>query len=390
LFPRWAAGREIERLRRRILVIVGIPKEIKDQEYRVAATPMGVAELTAGGHTVLIQTGSGGPSGFTDEEYSTAGAQLTDDPARLYAQADMIVKVKEPQESEHLYLRQDQIVFGFLGLVTHPGLVEVLLERRVTAIAYDTVQLPDGSIPLMAAMSEISGKLAIQVGAHYLERTQGGLGLLLGGVTGVSAGRAVVLGGGVVGMSAVKAALAMGVHVILITRNQAKLSWFDGAEGGFFEVLEATPGTIAEAVRKADLAVGAVLVPGGATPKLVTRQMVSAMRPGSVVVDVSVDRGGCFETTRPTSHSDPVYEIDGVVHYCVPNMPGAVPRTATQALCNATLPYVLALANDGVDAVRTNAALALGVNTLNGGVTNEALADALGLSSTPALDALGN
>ena len=370
-------------------MIVGVPREIKDQEYRVAAMPTGVAALTAAGHTVLIQTGAGGPSGFADDEYAAAGAVLTDDPTTLYAQADMVVKVKEPQESEHRYLRQDQIVFGFLGLVTHPDLVEVLLKQRVTAIAYDTVQMSDGSIPLMAPMSEISGKLAIQVGAHYLERTQGGRGLLLGGASGVPSARVAILGGGVVGRSAAKAALAMGAHVTVIARSPEKLQRFAGAEGAFLEVLKATPGTIAEAVKEADLAVGAVLVPGGATPKLVTCQMVSAMRAGSVIVDVSVDRGGCFETTRPTSHSDPVYEIDGVLHYCVPNMPGAVPRTATQALSSATIPYLLDLANGGIEAIRSNDALALGVNTLGGRITNAALGSALGLPAISALDALG-
>jgi alanine dehydrogenase len=364
-------------------MIVGIPKEIKDNENRVSTTPAGVAEYVARGHTVLVERAAGAGSGFADSEYAAAGAQLVATPAEVFAQADMIVKVKEPIESEYALLRADQLLFTYLHLAAEERLTRVLMERKVAAVAYETVELADGSLPLLTPMSEVAGRMAVQVGAHYLERVHGGRGLLLGGVAGVLAAEVVILGGGVVGVNAAQVALGMGAKVVIITRSIERLRYLDQVLHGRVTTLASNSRNIADAVRDCDLLVGGVLVPGAKAPKLVTRAMVATMWPGAVIVDVAIDQGGCIETVRPTSHSHPTFVVDGVIHYCVTNMPGAVPRTSTLALSNVTLPYGLALAARGVAAVKDDAALARGVNVYQGHITYPAVAEAFGLESIP-------
>ena len=364
-------------------MIIGIPQEIKDHEYRVALTPAGAASLTQEGHQVLVQRGAGGNSGFADEEYSTRGARLVDRPEEAFA-ADMVVKVKEPLESEYSMLRPGLVLFTYLHLAGVPELAAVLLEKRVTAIAYETVQLADGTLPLLTPMSEVAGRLAVQVGAHYLEKAQGGRGVLLAGVPGVPPGKVCILGAGVVGANAALVALGMGAQVTLMNRDANRLRSLSPVLHGNLRTMVSTPESVAEVVQDSELVIGAVLVPGGKAPHVVSREMVSSMKPGSVIVDVSVDQGGCIATTRPTTHSDPVYQVDGVLHYCVTNMPGAVPHTSTQALCNATLPYVLKLANAGAaEAMRQDQSLARGLNTLEGHIAHAAVGEALGLPVAP-------
>jgi alanine dehydrogenase len=371
-------------------MIVGIPKEIKDHEYRVALTPVGAANLVGEGHQVLFQRGAGVGSGFGDEEYVKAGATLLEEPEDLFASAEMVVKVKEPLASEYTMLRPSLVLFTYLHLAGLPDLASILLEKQVTAVAYETVQSPDGNLPLLTPMSEVAGRLAVQVGAHYLERPQGGSGRLLAGVPGVPPAEAVILGAGVVGTNAASVALGMGAHVTIVTRSLERLRYLSQLLHGKLDTAVSTPEAIGLAVKGADLVIGAVLVPGGKAPRMVTREMVSTMRPGSVIVDVSVDQGGCIETTRPTGHSDPTYKVDEVLHYCVTNMPGAVPHTSTQALCNATLPYVMKIAKIGVaHAVKQDQSLARGLNTFDGKVTNEAVALALGLPWMSPEQALG-
>jgi alanine dehydrogenase len=361
-------------------VIVGVPTEIKDHEYRVALTPHGAARLVQEGHQVLVQRGVGLGSGFADSGYVTAGARLVASAADVWSDADLVVKVKEPLGPELELLRQGLVLFTYLHLAAVPDLARVLLEKHVTAIAYETVELPSGELPLLTPMSEVAGRLAIQAGAHYLEKAQGGAGILLSGVPGVPPARVVILGAGVVGSNAATIALGMGARVTLLNRGLDSLRRLSQFLRGNLDTQALTPETVEAAVRDADLLVGAVLVPGGKAPVLVTRQMVRSMRRGSVIVDVSVDQGGCVETVRPTSHSDPVYVEEGVTHYCVPNMPGAVPRTSTQALCNATLPYIVSIARKGaMQALRQDPALAGGLNICCGRVTHPALAAALGL-----------
>ncbi len=364
-------------------MIIGVPKEIKDREYRVAMTPGGVKELVDAGHRVLVQSGAGEGSGFVDAQYQDAGASLVSTAADAW-DAPLVVKVKEPLPEEFGFLRADLTLFTFLHLAAAEELTHELRRRGTLGIAYETVELPDGSLPLLVPMSDVAGRMATQIGAHYLERTNGGEGKLLGGIPGVAPARVVIIGGGVVGTSAAKIALGMGAHVNVIDKDINRLRYLNEVLPGHLTTLSSNTLTIAQAVEQADLLIGAVLVKGAAAPRLVTRAMVGSMQRGSVVVDVAVDQGGCIETSRPTTHSDPTYLVDGVLHYCVANMPGAVPHTSTHALSNATLPYILKLARLGApDAIRSDRALAKGVNTWQGRVTYAAVAETFGLEYTP-------
>lgn len=365
-------------------MIIGVPKEIKDNEYRVSMTPGGVESLVQAGHRVLVEQGAGSGSGFSDAEYAQSGAEIEPSAARVWTQAEMVVKVKEPLRSEYGYLREGLLLFTYLHLAAAPALTEALVQRQVTAIAYETVQRSDGSLPLLTPMSQIAGRMAVQVAACYLERPAGGRGKLLGGVPGVRPSDVVIIGGGTVGTNAAQIALGMGAHVMVIDMSIDRLRYLTEILHGNLSTLSSNPRNIAGAVQRADVVIGAVLKPGAKAPHLVTREMVATMKPGSVVVDVAVDQGGCVETSRPTSHSNPTYLVDGVIHYCVANMPGAVPRTSTYALSNVTLPYTLRLAGQGfVKAVHSDPALALGVNTYKGRITYQAVAEAFGQEYTP-------
>jgi alanine dehydrogenase len=364
---------------------VGVPKEIKDNEFRVGLTPASVTELKAHGHEVLVERGAGQGSGLTDAEFETAGAQLIDTAAEIFDSADLIVKVKEPQASETRMLRRGQVLFTYLHLAPAPELTQQLIASGATCIAYETVTASSGGLPLLTPMSEVAGRLAAQVGAHYLEREAGGRGILLGGVPGVPPADVLVLGAGVAGTHAATIALGMGADVTLIDRNLDALRRASAALGPGVQTLFSTRSAIAERIRRADLVIGTVLVPGAETPKLVTREMVTAMKQGSVIIDISADQGGCCETTRPTTHSKPTYVVDGVVHYCVTNMPGAVPRTSTFALNNATLPFVLAIAAKGwKQAIADDPHLRNGLNVHAGQITCEPVARAQGLPYMPA------
>ena len=361
-------------------MIIGIPKEIKDNEYRVSLTPGGTETLIQAGHQVLVQAGAGEGSGFADEEYAEAGAKIVSDAAGTWDQAKMVMKVKEPLSQEFEFLREGLLLYTYLHLAAEPEVTKQLLKRKVTSVAYETVQLPNGSLPLLTPMSEVAGRMAVQVAAHYLEKMNGGRGKLLGGVPGVRPADVLIIGGGTVGINAAMMALGMGAHVTIIDINADRLRYLDEVLHGRFTTLSSNPRNIADSVRHADVVIGGVLLPGAKAPRLVTREMIKTMNPGSVIVDVAIDQGGCIETARPTSHSDPVYVVDGVIHYCVTNMPGAVPRTSTYALSNATLPYAVKLANLGfVEAVKGDSALAKGVNTCNGHVTCDGVALAHGL-----------
>ena len=368
-------------------MIVGVAREIKDRESRVAATPGGVGEYVAHGHEVLVETGAGAGSGFQDEEYVAAGATMVDDHAGIFAQSDLLLKVKEPVESEYALLRPGQILFTYLHLAADPALTDALRAQGVRAVAYETVQTGTGgamALPLLTPMSEVAGRMAVQIGAHYLERPNGGSGLLLGGVPGVSPARVVIVGGGVVGTNAAAIALGMGAAVTILDRNVDRLRQLEHMLTGRLTLLASNASVIADAVRDADLLIGAVLIAGSKAPRLVTEAMVRAMRAGSVIVDVAIDQGGCIETAHPTSHSAPTYEVGGVLHYCVTNIPGAVPRTSTLALSNVTLPYGLALADHGIAAaVSRDPALAHGVNVFDGQITHPAVASAFGLPFAP-------
>jgi alanine dehydrogenase len=364
-------------------MIIGLPKEVKDDEYRVAMMPGGVRQLVESGHQVLVESGAGKESGFGDDEYKRVGARLVSTAGETW-DADLVVKVKEPQPSEYEHMHPDLVLFTYLHLAAERDLTLEMLQRGVTAIAYETVECPDGSLPLLVPMSEVAGRMAVQVGAQLLEKTRGGRGKLLGGVPGVRPADVSILGAGVVGTNAAQIALGMGAHVILLDVDADRIRYLDQVLHGRLTTLRANPVNIAEAVKKADLFIGAVLVKGARTPRLVTRDMVRTMEPGSVIVDVAVDQGGCVETTRPSTHSDPVRIVDGILHYGVSNMPGAVPRTSTYALSNATLPYLMRLAEEGIPgALRKDPALARGVNVYRGKVTYEAVAEALGLEHTP-------
>lgn len=361
-------------------MIIGVPKEVKDRENRVSTTPAGVSEFVTHGHRVLVERSAGAGSGFSDDEYLRAGAELCDSHAGVFAAAEMIVKVKEPAAAEYDLLRPGQLLFTYLHLAADLAQTQALIRQRVMAVAYETVQEGNGPLPLLTPMSEVAGRMAVQVGAHYLERTNGGRGMLLGGVPGVPGANVAIIGGGVVGANAAQIALGMGANVTIIDRNVERLRFLDLALHGRLHTLASNRSNVAEAVREADLVIGGVLIAGARAPKLVTAGMISTMRAGSVVVDVAIDQGGCFETSRPTSHSDPTYLVDGVIHYCVTNMPGAVARTSTLALANATLPYALELADFGLaDAAAKDPALAKGINVMNGIVTYRAVADAFGL-----------
>jgi len=365
-------------------MIIGVPKEIKDNEYRVSLTPGGVASLVRAGHRVLVQKGAGEGSGFRDEEYALKGATITEEASKVWHDAEMVMKVKEPLPREYDYLREELLLFTYLHLAASEELTRRLLEERVTGIAYETVQLPNRALPLLTPMSEVAGRMAVQIGAHYLERTCGGRGKLLGGVPGVLPSVVVIVGGGTVGTNAAQIALGMGAQVTIIDINTDRLRYLSEVLHGNLITLSSNPHNIAEAVSRADLVIGAVLLPGAKAPHLVTREMIASMKGGSVIIDVAVDQGGCIETSHPTSHSEPTYMVDGVIHYCVPNIPGAVPRTSTYALSNATLPYALKLANLGFEgAVRQDAALARGVNTHEGHITYRAVAETFNLPFKP-------
>lgn len=364
-------------------MIIGVPKEIKDNEYRVSMTPQGIHQLVLRGHTVLVETEAGAGSRFLDEDFEQAGARISR-AEDIWTQADMIVKVKEPLPLEYKYLRPDLLLFTYLHLAASEELTRVMLNSGVTGIAYETVELANGTLPLLTPMSEVAGRMSIQIGAHYLERHEGGRGKLLGGIPGVRPANVVIIGGGVVGTNAAQVALGMGASVTLMDINLDRLRYLSEILHGNFITWISNPLDITRAVRRADLVIGAVLVKGAKAPKLVTREMVSEMKPGSVIIDVAVDQGGCVETTHPTSHSDPIYLVDSVLHYGVPNMPGAVPRTSTHGLANATFPYIMKLANKGfVDAVRSDQALALGVNIFRKQITYPAVAEAFDVSYTP-------
>jgi alanine dehydrogenase len=360
-------------------MIIGVPKEVKDQERRVGLVPSGATMLKEAGHRVLVESGAGEGSAISDREYQEAGAEIVESAKEVWARADLVVKVKEPQPSEYPYLRPGLILFTYLHLAPLPELTDRLLEARVSAVAYETIREPDGSLPLLTPMSEVAGRMAVQVGAQYLEAPNGGRGLLLGGVPGVAPANVVILGGGVVGHNAAKVAFGMGAHVTIIDKNLNRLRQIDDIYNSQVVTLASNPWTVREAVRQADLVIGAVLVPGATAPKLVRRDVVAQMKRGAVVVDVSIDQGGCLETSRPTTHTHPVYVVDGVLHYCVSNMPAAVPHTSTFALTNATFPYLLELANKGLEgACMEHPAIREGVNTYQGEVTHPAVAESQG------------
>ncbi|MEO1080528.1 MAG: alanine dehydrogenase [Pseudomonadota bacterium] len=370
-------------------MLIGVPQEIKNNEFRIGLTPAGVGELVRAGHRVLIQSGGGAAIGFDDAQYTAAGADLAPDATTVFAEAEMIVKVKEPQAGECRMLRPGQLLFTYLHLAPDPEQTRLLVESRATAVAYETVTSPQGGLPLLAPMSEVAGRMSIQAGCHSLEKSQGGSGTLLGGVPGVEPARVLVIGGGVVGINAARMAMGLGADVTIVDRSIARLKELDMIFGGRLKTLFSTADAIERLALEADLIVGAVLIPGAAAPKLITADLVRRMKPGSVLVDVAIDQGGCFETSRPTTHEDPCYMVDDVVHYCVANMPGGVARTSTLALTNATLPYVAALAGKGVhQALEDDEHLRNGLNVHNGSITYEAVAEALGYEYLAPLEAL--
>jgi alanine dehydrogenase len=365
-------------------VIVGIPKEIKDNEYRVAQTPEGVRELDAAGHEVVVESGAGAGSAITDEDFEAAGAKILPDADEVFAAADMIVKVKEPQPQEYERFHEGQVLFTYLHLAADKGLTEFLMDRGVVSVAYETVQLGDGRLPLLAPMSEIAGRMSPHVGANYLERPHRGRGVLMAGASGVAPARVVVLGAGMAGLNAAWIAAGMEAEVLVLDKNIDRLRSIDQIQRGRIQTIASSGLAIEQLVTQADLVIGAVLVPGARAPRLVTKEMVAAMPPGAVIVDISIDQGGCVETAHVTTHSDPTYVVDDVVHYCVANMPGAVPRTSTYALTNSTTPYAIAIASHGLgDAIRADRALALGVNVFDGRVTNPGVAEAHRIAYTP-------
>ncbi len=365
-------------------MIVGVPREIKPQENRVSAVPAGVRTLVRRGHTVLVERGAGTGSGIADEEYAAAGAALVDGPEEVWERADLIWKVKEPIAPEYPRLREGQIVYTFLHLAPDRPQTDALLGAGVIGIAYETIETADHRLPVLAPMSEVAGRLSVQAGAHCLERFQGGQGILLGGVPGVPPAKVTVIGGGVVGKNAAWTAVGMGARVTIIDIDLERLRWFDDNFHGRIQTLYSTAHTIEDHVQSCDLVIGAVLTAGARTPTLIPRAMVEGMKPGAALVDVAVDQGGCAETTRPTTHAEPTYRVGDVVHYCVANMPGAVPRTSTFALHNATLPYCLRLADLGWEAALAgDPALARGLNVCRGKVTCEAVAEAHGLPFSP-------
>ncbi|MDT5268450.1 MAG: alanine dehydrogenase [Acidobacteriota bacterium] len=371
-------------------MIVGLPREIKDNEYRVGLTPAGVRALTDAGHKVNVEQSAGEGSGFEDELYERAGATIIHSADDVWGGAEMVVKVKEPIEPEYPRMKEGLLLFTYLHLAPDPKQTQALLEHKVTGIAYETITDRRGTLPLLTPMSEVAGRMAVQVGAQYLEKMNGGRGVLIGGVPGVPAARVVILGGGVVGTNAAKIAVGMGAQVTIVDKNLDRLRELDDIFLSKISTLASSAYAIHGAISEADLIIGGVLVPGAAAPKLVTREMLKDVMKGAVIVDVAVDQGGCIETTRPTTHSNPTYYVEDVLHYCVANMPGAVPRTSTFALTNATLPYALRLANRGfLDAISSDPGLKEGVNTYAGKLTYKAVADDQGLEYTPLEDMLG-
>jgi alanine dehydrogenase len=365
-------------------MIVGILKEIKTEENRVCMTPAGVEVMKANGHTLLVEKGAGKGSGFEDGAYAQAGAELIDSPAEIFKRSDMVMHVKEPLPTEYGLIREGQIVFTYLHLAAAEELSKALIESKAVCIAYETIQKADRSLPLLTPMSEVAGRMAIQQGAKYLEMAQGGHGVLLGGVPGVDPGTVVVIGGGIVGVNAAKMACGLGAKVYILDMSLDRLRYLSDVMPANCVGLFSSPATLRELIKKADVVVGAVLIPGAKAPKLITREMLKTMKPGSVLVDVAIDQGGCFETSKPTTHGNPIYTVDGVVHYCVANMPGAVPRTSTMALTNATLPYAVEIANKGwKTAMRENAEIKPGANIIDGKVTYRAVAEAFALEHTP-------
>jgi len=360
-------------------LVIGVPKEIKDHETRVGCVPSMITSLREHGHEVLVEAGAGVGSSIPDSEYSEAGALIVNSASEVWSKSDLIVKVKEPQPSEYPYFRPNLILFTYLHLAPLPELTDALLKAHVNAVAYETVREHDNSLPLLTPMSEVAGRMAVQVGAQYLERPNGGRGILLGGIPGVAPANVVVIGGGIVGHNAAKIACGLGANVTIIDRNLNRLRELDDVYFNSIRTLASNTYTIRETVRQADLVVGAVLIPGAAAPKLVRRDMIASMKQGSVIVDVAIDQGGCVETAHPTTHTDPVYYVDGVLHYCVSNMPAAVPHTSTFGLTNATVPYLLALADKGLErACEESNAICEGVNTYQGEITYEAVAESQG------------
>jgi len=367
---------------------IGVAKEIKSDEYRVALTPAGARELGQRGHDVIVETGAGGGSSFTDAAYEAAGARIAS-VEDVWADADLLLKVKEPIEPEYGRLREGLVLFTYLHIAADEPLTRALIDSGITAVAYETVETDSGALPLLAPMSEIAGRLAAQAGAYFLEKPLGGRGLLLGGVPGVAPGRVVVIGGGMVGYNAAVIAIGLGANVSILERSLDRMRHLEEVLSGRVSLVMSSTLQIEESLREADVVIGAVLIPGAVAPKLITREMVEGMKEGAVLADVAIDQGGCAETSHPTTHSEPVYTVAGVTHYCVANMPGAVPITSTKALTNATLPYVEAIADHGIaEAVARDPALSRGVNVVDGKVTYEAVADAHGLEYQPLEDVL--
>jgi alanine dehydrogenase len=369
-------------------MLIGVPKEIKNHEYRIGLTPAGVRELCAQGHQVMVQRDGGKAIGLTDEMYEKAGASIVDSAAAIFAKAEMIIKVKEPQPVECAMLRPGQILYTYLHLAPDPDQTAALVKSGCTAIAYETVTDRKGGLPLLAPMSEVAGRMSIQAGAHALEKAQGGSGVLLGGVPGVKPANVLVIGGGVVGINAARMAMGLNARVTILDRSLDRLKYLDELYGDKITTLYSTLDAIEELLPQSDLVIGAVLIPGAAAPKLVSRKQLGLMKPGSVLVDVAIDQGGCFETSKATTHQNPTYEVDGIIHYCVANMPGGVARTSTFALTNATLPYAVQLANKGVQAMLDDPHLLNGLNVHAGKITYEAVARDLGYEYVPAAQAL--
>ena len=371
-------------------MIIGVPREIKDHEARVGVTPAGAKALVEAGHTVLVETQAGALSGFPDHDYQDAGAEIVGDAGHVWGNAELLVKVKEPVEKEYPCSREGLVLFTYLHLAPLPELTDRLLASKVIGIAYETVRDRAGTLPLLTPMSEVAGRMSIQVGATYLEKERGGRGILLGGVPGVPPANVCIIGGGIVGTNAAKIAVGMGAHVTLVDVNLNRLRELDDLYNGRLNTLASNSYNVARATREADLVIGGVLIPGATAPKIVTRQMVSRMKKGAVIVDVAIDQGGCVETARPTSHSDPSFVVDGVVHYCVTNMPGAVPHTSTLGLTNATFPYLLRLASHGAEAaLRQDAGLADGLNVYRGVLTHRGVADSQQRAWTAPAAAIG-